>query len=196
MKKRVVFVDIDTQYDFMHPHGKLYVPGAEKLKPNLKRLFKFAKESNIVIIASVDSHKRDDPEFKAFPPHCITGSRGHKKIKETLLITKTGTVQQRASGQVLVTKHTIDIFSNPRMKVLLRPYGTAYVFGVALDYCVKAACLGLVNSGIQTYLIKDATRAVSAKGKTETLRLLKRKGVSLVTTDAVINRLQGLKWQR
>ena len=64
MSDRVVFLDIDTQYDFMNPGGRLYVPGAEKLTPNLRRLFMFAKDNNIPIISSLDTHKRDDPEFK------------------------------------------------------------------------------------------------------------------------------------
>jgi len=180
MNNKIVFLDIDTQYDFMHPRGKLYIPGAERLVPNLKRLFKIAKKKNISLISSLDTHRKNDPEFKDFPPHCVGGTQGHKKIKETLV---------KKTKQIFILKHTIDIFSNPEIKVVLRPYRIAYVFGVALDYCVKAACLGLVNSGIKTYLVKDATKAVSAKGKTQTLRLLKQKGVIFLKTEEVIKRL-------
>jgi nicotinamidase/pyrazinamidase len=181
MDREVIFLDIDTQYDFMSPQGKLYVSGAQELIPNLKLLFRIAERNNIAIISSLDTHKRDDPEFKHFPPHCIKGTRGHKKIKETI---------KKATAQTLVVKNTLDVFSNQKMKRILKPYNIAYVFGVALDYCVKAACLGLVNLGIKTYLVKDATSAVSAKGKQETLRLLKQRGVVLVTTEEVIKRLK------
>lgn len=183
MDKEVVFLDIDTQYDFMNPQGKLYVSDAQELIPNLKLLFSIAERNNITIISSLDTHRKDDPEFKHFPPHCIKGTRGHKKIKETLRISK-------AAKQTLVIKHTIDIFSNPKLKVYLSPYRIAYVFGVALDYCVKVACLGLVNLGIKTYLVKDATQAVSAKGKQETLKRLSQKGVIFVKTEEVIKKLK------
>jgi len=34
-KGRIVFWEVDTQQDFMLPGGKLYVPGAEKIIPNI-----------------------------------------------------------------------------------------------------------------------------------------------------------------
>ena len=36
--KSVVFWEVDAQRDFMLPGGALYVPGAEKILPNLKSL--------------------------------------------------------------------------------------------------------------------------------------------------------------
>lgn len=35
MPSRLLFWDVDTQFDFMHPAGKLYVPGAETIIENL-----------------------------------------------------------------------------------------------------------------------------------------------------------------
>ena len=184
MSDKVVFLDIDTQYDFMNPGGKLYIPGAERLIPNLRRLFMFAKDNNIPIISSLDTHKRDDPEFKDFPAHCIKGTRGYNKIKTTIA---------KKPNQAFIIKHTIDVFSNPKIRIMLEPYSIVYVFGVALDYCVKAACLGLVRLGKRTYLIKDATKAVSVKGKRQTLKLLKQKGVVLVKTEEVIKRVSKVR---
>ena len=37
-KNRIVLWEVDTQQDFMLPGGKLYVPGAEKIIPNIDRL--------------------------------------------------------------------------------------------------------------------------------------------------------------
>jgi hypothetical protein len=31
MPSRLLFWDVDTQFDFMHPAGKLYVPGTETI---------------------------------------------------------------------------------------------------------------------------------------------------------------------
>ena len=39
---RIIFWDVDTQYDFMKADGKLYVPDAEHIIPNLKRLTDYA----------------------------------------------------------------------------------------------------------------------------------------------------------
>ena len=43
--RRVVW-DVDTQVDFMLPHGKLYVPGAEETIPAMERLLRAAREAN------------------------------------------------------------------------------------------------------------------------------------------------------
>jgi len=67
MGRQLAFVDVDTQFDFMDPQGKLYVPGAEKLIPNLQRLTEWACRRSVPIVASADCHPADDPEFGQFP---------------------------------------------------------------------------------------------------------------------------------
>ena len=37
-----VFIDVDTQLDFLFPSGALYVPGAERLIPTLAHLTRYA----------------------------------------------------------------------------------------------------------------------------------------------------------
>jgi nicotinamidase/pyrazinamidase len=175
--KRIVFFDVDTQYDFMKPQGKLYVKDAQEIIPRLKKLTRFADKHKIVIVSSLDVHKKRDPEFKMFPPHCLKDTPGAAKLRQT---------QSLKTRQIFISKRTFDVFSNPLTKKVLRKFNTAYVYGVALDYCVKAACLGLVHLGIKTYLVKDATKPVSSKSGCETLRLLKDKGVIFIKTKDVI----------
>ena len=44
---RVIFWDVDTQYDFMHADGKLYVPEAERIITNLQRLTNRSEERRV-----------------------------------------------------------------------------------------------------------------------------------------------------
>ena len=55
MKHPVIFWDVDTQHDFMDPDGKLYVKGAELIKPKLEQLTQYAHARGIQIVASSDS---------------------------------------------------------------------------------------------------------------------------------------------
>src|SRR2546425_12271534 len=89
---RVIFWDVDTQYDFMHADGKLYVPEAERIIANLKRLTDYAHGHGIRVVASADDHVvghaelSDQPDWRTtFPPHCMRGTAGQKKIPETAL---------------------------------------------------------------------------------------------------------------
>ena len=43
MSTRRIVWDVDTQVDFVLPHGKLYVPGAEDTLPAMKRSEVLAK---------------------------------------------------------------------------------------------------------------------------------------------------------
>ena len=88
-KTRVVLWDVDTQVDFMHADGKLYVPGAESIIPNLKRLTDYAHQHGIRIVASADDHVAghrelsDQPDFReTFPLHCMRGTPGQRKIPD------------------------------------------------------------------------------------------------------------------
>src|SRR5437870_13463167 len=87
---RVIFWDVDTQYDFMHADGKLYVPEAERIIPNLQRLTHYAHGHGIRIVAGADGPVMGHPELSAspawqtpFPAHCFRGTSGPKKIPET-----------------------------------------------------------------------------------------------------------------
>ncbi len=177
---KAAFFDVDTQYDFMNPRGKLYVKGAEGIVRNLKKITLFADKCGIPIVSSLDWHLKNDPEFKLFPAHCLRNSGGAKKIKETLA---------KKSRQVFIHKHTLDVFSNPKTKKVISRFDTVYIYGVALDYCVKAACLGSASLGLKVYLVSDTTKAISEKGRRQTIKELKYRKVKFIKTKDLIKRL-------
>ena len=191
---KALFVDIDTQIDFILPDGKLYVKDAEKLIPNFKKLMEIAKANRITVLSSVDAHDDDDPEFAHFPPHCIKGRRGWEKISETLNPENTH-VENRpikidgASGapQIVVEKTEFSMFANPNIEEILKKIapGKAFVYGVATDYCVKAAAMGLVERGYETYVVEDAIAGVSKEASEKAMVEMKAAGVKFVKTDEI-----------
>ncbi len=190
-------VDVDTQRDFMLPEGLLHVAGAERIIPKLRRLFDFARENEITILSSVDSHAANDPEFQDFPPHCIRGTEGQRKLDETLLprplIFQNKPVDRnlldaiRRHQQIVIEKQTLDIFDNPITERLLRvlPH-RAIVFGVTTEYCVKKACLGLRQRGIQTVVIGDAIRALAPKTEKQALEEMRVAGAEFIPLDTLM----------
>ena len=198
--KETIFLDIDTQYDFMHKNGKLYVPGAEKIIPNLKRITDFARKNGISVVASGDAHKMPNGEAasKAFPHYCRIGTKGQKKIPETTLPDtkavpdkKLGNKQLKKlleNGSLWIFKQKDDVFSNPNTKEIVKYAKIAYVYGVATDYCVKAAVLGLRKIGIKTYVIKDAIKPVYKKNEKKDLALFRKKGAKFLTTRQLLKK--------
>src|SRR6266568_4520752 len=135
---RVIFWDVDTQYDFMTADGKLYVPEAEQILGNLKRLTGYAHGHAIRIVASADDHGAADPEISerpdwktTFPPHCMRGTPGQKKVPETALKDPLVIEPDKADraalaarvrahrGDILFHKHRFDVFSNENVMTVL-----------------------------------------------------------------------------
>ncbi len=198
MKNKTVFVDIDTQFDFMNPKGSLYVRDAEEIIDNLRRLFNYAKEHKIKILSSIDAHKVDDPEFKIFPPHCVKNTPGNQKIEATkfknnIIIenVKQGINEDILNyEQIIVESQSFDIFDNTNTdKILVQlDASDCVVFGVATDYCVKAAALGLIRRGYKVSLVTDAVKAITREGEKEALKEMKDAGTVFVSTQNIIER--------
>jgi len=195
--KGLFFADIDTQRDFILPEGALYVPGAEKIIPKLQHLFDFARKNKIHLLSTMDAHTVDDPEFEQFPPHCIQGTEGQKKLDETMmarpLVLKNQLIDRSLGEdvkkhlQIIVEKQALDVFSNPVMQRLLRILPPrAVVFGVATEYCVYTACIGLRRNGVQTVMVTDAVKALSTKSEKEALSKLQQEGVEFTTLEALL----------
>src|SRR4051812_14404959 len=79
----LVFVDIDTQRDFLDPSGTLFIVGSEVILPNLARLTGFARTRGIPVVATACAHAMDDVELRHFPPHCLVGTPGQGRVPAT-----------------------------------------------------------------------------------------------------------------
>lgn len=206
VSRSVIFWDVDTQADFMLPGGKLYVSGAEKLIPNLKRLTDAARQGRVFIIGDACTHTPDDPEFARFPPHCVRGTPGAEIIPETRA-EKVLVVPNRAGAaipadlskfqQVILEKQTLDVFDNSNTeKVLERVAGFTdadaeiFVFGVVTEYCVRLAAKGLLNRGRRVALVGDAIETLNAEDGRKTIEELTSLGARLVTTEQALAALE------
>src|SRR5271157_2788315 len=164
--------EVDTQVDFMLPGGKLYVPGAEKLLPNIRRLTDLARRDRVFLVSHGCFHAPDDPEFKIFPPHCVKGTAGAEFVSEALT-EKVARVPNEAGArlpddlsqyqQILLEKQTLNIFESRHADELVRRLGNRaefIVFGVVTEYCVGFAVKGLLERGRRVAVVRDAIETV------------------------------------
>ena len=220
---RTILIDVDTQHDFCHPSGALFVSGAERLQEQFRQLTARGVAVGAPILGSVDSHAFDAWEFAGapetgpggeqpgFPPHCVKGTDGWLKVPGTLaprfrfipnvplgddLLAPL--VSRHQPQQLLLEKEVYSLFANPnaeRLLDLVRQGADSLrfvVYGVALDYCVRAAALGLVDylqkrslPG-EVLLCIDATASVVAAGGERALGECQARGVrSISTRDAL-----------
>lgn len=199
-KEAVLFFDIDTQHDFLDKRGGLAVPGAETIIANLKELTRTAASVRIPVISSLDTHRKDDPEFKEFSAHCVKNTRGHRKLKETLIKnTKLLSTRKmysfaelrafvRKYPQIILEKNILNVFSNPNAHNLLEALfpDRTYVYGVATEYCVREAVEGLLKNNFQVAVVEDAVKEISKKEKDKLFASWRRRGVEFVKTQDLI----------
>jgi nicotinamidase/pyrazinamidase len=192
-----LFWDVDTQFDFMDPAGKLYVPGAEAIIPNLERLTRFAAQHQIPIVASTDAHLSTDPEFNQYPPHCLQGTPGQRKVDVTIL-PRYFTIPNRKIElpsdlgrypQIILEKQTFDVFTNPNTEALLTLIGRPEIvlYGVVTEICVDHAARGLIRHDFRVHLVEDAVRSLDSDRGQATSRLVRQHGGRLLTTNEVLD---------
>jgi nicotinamidase/pyrazinamidase len=205
----VVLWDVDTQVDFMLPHGKLYVPGAEETATAMKRLVAGARDGGIVHVASADDHELTDPEISSepdfrntYPPHCLRGTPGADKIDETaqhdplplsIVPFPPGLVPDLIRGrrEILFLKKNFNVFTNPNAEPVLEALDPDEVvlFGVATDVCDDAAIIGLLQRGRRVRFVEDAARGLDETRVSACTANWRKRGVEFTTVDEVLERL-------
>jgi nicotinamidase/pyrazinamidase len=200
----VILWDVDTQVDFMLPEGRLYVPGAEETAPAMKRLVEAVRARGLVHVASADDHEltddeiSDDPDLvRTYPPHCLRGTRGARKIAETdqedpVPITLAALPDRYLEGrEFLLLKKSFDVFTNPNTDRLLDRLDPdeILVFGVATDVCDDAAIRAFLERGRKVRFVEDAARGLD-EGRVATCTAAWRQaGVEFTTADDAVRGL-------
>jgi nicotinamidase/pyrazinamidase len=175
-----LFWNVDTQIDFVYPRGKLYVQGAENLRPQWKELTRLAKENSIRVVNTADYHYANSAELDSspdfvntFPEHCMAGTRGADYIRETdpedpvifdwdkeYLITPE-LFSKKEQRNFIIRKDAFDVFTgNPMTDTILKYLNpdTVVVYGVTTNVCVDAAVKGLAKKVNKVYVVKDAVK--------------------------------------
>jgi nicotinamidase/pyrazinamidase len=193
-----IFWEVDAQNDFMLPDGKLYVPGAEKLLPNLRKLTDAARRNEVFLVSHGCFHAANDPEFTQFPPHCVKGTPGAELVPEALA-DKVVRVENLPSAQlpddlskyqqILLEKQTLDIFQTLHADELVKRLGDGpefVVFGVVTEYCVGFAAKGLLQRKRRVAVVRDAIETLAHDAGTKMVAELQQMGARLVTTEEAL----------
>lgn len=192
----LVFVDIDTQRDFLEPSGALYVAGSTEILHNLEHLTQFTRTHAVPILATACNHAADDLELARFPPHCMAGTVGQQRVAATacadsLVLDLADRLMGELPAHLTLMKREFDVFSRQDADDLIARYNRSaprfVVYGVATDYCVRAAAEGLLTRGCQVAIVADAVRAIDPAKESELMTSWAHRGVLLVMTDVVVS---------
>ncbi len=177
---RTALILVDVQNDFL-PGGALAVPEGDEIVPLINKL----QAQFDLVLATQDHHPANHGSFAAnhrghqpgevidldglsqilWPVHCVQGSHGAAFSNDLDMkkVTKVFTKGENPN----IDSYSGFFDNGKRQKTGLGDYlkerrvDRVYIVGLATDYCVKFTALDAVDLGFDTYVIKDATRAVN-----------------------------------
>ncbi len=199
-----LFLDINTQNDFLGEQALFGIKGAEEIRRNIRDLMGRIRHAGLVVLAAMDVHAPNAPEFASYnlPPHALIDTPGQEKIYESWersakIIPASG--QRRpwpkiseltqAGGQLVLEKEHFDLFTNPASVEVLRSFNPKklFLYGATLEHDVYTTALSARTLGYSVTVIKDATGSMNEQAEaTAKVGLLKRGVTFEDTSDTLI----------
>ena len=144
---------VDMQNDFVNPRGSLYVNGCESIIDPIRKLIGKAREKNVLIIYTMDTHRENDPEFEVWPKHAVEGTWGWRIIDEL----------EPSDKDIAIRKIRYDAFFGTPLDYILRNHGIKYVIvcGVVANICVLHTAGSAALLGYRVVLPMDAIAALN-----------------------------------
>lgn len=173
----------DIQYDFL-PGGALAVPEGDSIIPLVNEL----QTHFPLVVATQDWHPADHVSFASnhpgknvfdsidvhgmqqilWPDHCVQGSSG-ARLSDNLDQNAIETIFRKGMDKEIDSYSTF--FDNEHKKntgltdyLRGRKVTQVYLVGLAADFCVGFSALDAIEQGFDTFLVEDATKAISEKG--------------------------------
>ena len=198
---------VDIQNDFV-AGGRLEVPSGEQIVPLVNEV---ARKFPLVV-ATQDWHPKDHKSFASnhpgknpfdvitlggleqvlWPDHCVQGSRG-AAFHPTLEMDSVEAIFRKGMDPEIDSYS--GFFDNGHKKSTgLRGYlqdrrvESVFVCGLAGDYCVFYTAKDALDSGFDTYLIEDATRAISKEGFLKAKEGIRALGGKIIYSDDVLRK--------
>lgn len=125
---KTCIIVVDMQNDFVDPKGKLFVSSAAKTIPAIKKLLEKARKHNVKVFYTMDTHMKDDIEFKIWGEHTVENTWGWQIVDEL----------KPNENDIIVRKLRYDGFFGTPLDHLLRIHGieNVIIVGTVANICV------------------------------------------------------------
>ncbi len=151
--RETALIIVDMQNDFVDKRGALYVDGSEKIVPRIKILLDRAREKNVLIIYTMDTHLENDMEFTIWPKHCVENTWGWRIVDDL----------KPAKDDIIIRKLRYDAFFGTPLDHILRLNNIKdiVICGVVANICVLHTAGSAALHGYRVIYPIDATVALT-----------------------------------
>ncbi len=208
-KGKCALLVVDVQNDFCEG-GALPVTGGSSIVPIINGLRK-SPYIDYVIFAQ-DWHPQGHSSFALchpghkpldtvklsrtskdqvlWPVHCLAGEKGSEfhpdlKVGADDIVVRKGTIAYEDSYSAFGTE-----FESTSLRQVLFHLGvhTVFVAGLAYDFCVRLTAEDAAKLGFLTYVVGDASKAVSPEGEEKTKKTLEEKKIRIITSAQMLSK--------
>jgi nicotinamidase-related amidase len=173
---RTALVVVDMQNDFVRRGGSLVVPDAEATIPAISMLLRLAREHEMRVVYSQDTHRPGDPEWRIWPEHAREGSWGWQIVDELA----------PAADDLVLRKLRYDAFYGTPLDHVLRLWGidTLVICGTVANICVHYTAASAALRWFDVVIARDAVSALDRFDLESSLRQTTFLFAGRVTTAA------------
>ncbi|MCW8130534.1 MAG: isochorismatase family protein [Planctomycetota bacterium] len=202
-----LFLDFNTLEDFFGAKGPMLAPNASQVRSKIRDLASLASKQGLVVLAVVDLHAPNDPEFAQFqlPPHGLDRSPGRMKIFETYtrgpsVIPPSGqrrpwpnmTELRQRGGQLVLEKTTFDLYSNPAFPEILRNFQPeeTIAYGAVFEQDLFYTACAMRNFGQSLTIVEDACAIRDPAAAEQARAGMLSRGVHFEPAEEVLSRVE------
>ncbi|MGP6220802.1 cysteine hydrolase family protein [Caldiplasma sukawensis] len=168
------FIVVDLVNDFVK--GKFGSSEAVKIAEKAYKFLK-SRENEELIIFTMDSHIKDDPEFKVWGEHCLENTEGSELY---------GSLNEIKGFKI--KKRHYDSFYDSDLDGILRAHNIndVFIFGISTDICVMHTVSGAFFRYYKITVIEDLCAAINGEISERAINEMKRLyGISVVRTEVL-----------
>lgn len=171
VEEKTAIIVIDMLNDFVHEEGSLLVKTASDLIPGIKEELENARKKEWTVIYLTDSHRGDDPEFRMWPPHAVTGTWGSQIIDEL----------KPRPDDYIIPKRRYSGFRHTQLGLVLRELGIGNIVitGVLTNVCVLFTAVEAKDLAYDVTVLKDRVASTTKEDHDWALRQMEMLGIKV-----------------
>ena len=157
-KNNVALIIIDMQHDFILDGAPIECPGGRDIIPNIKKVKEWARQNNIPVFYTKESHRPQKVDFgleleRNEPEHCLEGTNGIEFVDEL----------QPDEDDFVIIKRRYSGYYLTDLEILMKGLkkDSLIITGAATNVCVYATALDTQQRDMNAIVLSDCVAGTS-----------------------------------
>lgn len=180
---RSALIIVDMQNDFVKEGGSLLVEAAKDTVDNIKSIINKARQNNVKVVYTQDTHFKNDKEWEIWPKHCEKNSWGWHIIDEI----------KPAKDDMVFEKNRYDGFYGTNLDHYLKHVWNIkdlVIMGTVSNICVAQTA---ASAGLRWYNIITPADCISANTEFDQAMTLRQ--ISTLYAGSVVKSVNDIRFK-